>query len=110
MLASSAQCPMYSSSKLSSKKQMLSAIDPASGQPVNGSFMDYERPRSDNLPSFATEIVEARSPTNPFGITAGAGQPRGALRCFCEKSLRRRYRRRLYSVALINQSSFGRVL
>jgi carbon-monoxide dehydrogenase large subunit len=28
-------------------------------------------PRSDNLPSFATEIVEVLSPTNPFGIKAG---------------------------------------
>ena len=47
------------------------AIDPSSGQPVSGSFMDYGMPRSDNLPSFATEIVEVLSPTNPFGIKAG---------------------------------------
>jgi carbon-monoxide dehydrogenase large subunit len=46
-------------------------IDPASGQPLCGSFMDYGMPRSDNLPSFATEIVEVLSPTNPFGIKAG---------------------------------------
>ena len=48
-----------------------SALDPASGQPLSGSFMDYGMPRSDNLPSFATEIVEVLSPTNPFGIKAG---------------------------------------
>ena len=36
-----------------------------------GSFLDYGMPRSDNLPSFATEIVEVLSPTNPFGIKAG---------------------------------------
>src|SRR6516165_670143 len=47
------------------------AVDPASGQPLCGSFMDYGMPRSDNLPSFATEIVEVLSPTNPFGIKAG---------------------------------------
>ena len=47
------------------------ALDPASGQPLCGSFMDYGMPRSDNLPSFATEIVEVLSPTNPFGIKAG---------------------------------------
>jgi carbon-monoxide dehydrogenase large subunit len=47
------------------------AIDPTSGQPLSGSFMDYGMPRSDNLPSFATEIVEVLSPTNPFGIKAG---------------------------------------
>src|SRR6516165_2178617 len=46
-------------------------LDPASGQPLCGSFMDYGMPRSDNLPSFATEIVEVLSPTNPFGIKAG---------------------------------------
>ena len=47
------------------------AIDPASGQPLCGSFLDYGMPRSDNLPSFAVEIVEVLSPTNPFGIKAG---------------------------------------
>jgi carbon-monoxide dehydrogenase large subunit len=47
------------------------ALDPASGQPLCGSFMDYGMPRSDNLPSFTTEIVEVLSPTNPFGIKAG---------------------------------------
>ncbi len=47
------------------------AVDPASGQPLSGSFLDYGMPRSDNLPSFATRIVEVLSPTNPFGIKAG---------------------------------------
>jgi carbon-monoxide dehydrogenase large subunit len=46
-------------------------IDPASGQPLCGSFLDYGMPRSDNLPPFAVEIVEVLSPTNPFGIKAG---------------------------------------
>ncbi|MGH7047859.1 MAG: xanthine dehydrogenase family protein molybdopterin-binding subunit [Stellaceae bacterium] len=46
-------------------------IDPASGQPLSGSFMDYGMPRSDNLPSFTSRIVEVLSPTNPFGIKAG---------------------------------------
>jgi carbon-monoxide dehydrogenase large subunit len=46
-------------------------IDPGSGQPLCGSFMDYGMPRADNLPSFATEIVEVLSPTNPLGIKAG---------------------------------------
>ncbi len=47
------------------------ALDPASGQPLNGSFLDYALPRADNLPFFATRIVEVLSPTNPFGIKAG---------------------------------------
>ena len=47
------------------------AIDPESGQPVCGSLMDYCLPRADTLPSFATQIVEVLSPTNPLGIKAG---------------------------------------
>ena len=46
-------------------------IDPASGQPLTGSFMDYSMPRSHTLPSFKAEIVEVLSPTNPLGIKAG---------------------------------------
>ncbi len=47
------------------------ALDPSSGQPLCGSFMDYGLPRADALPSFATEIVEVLSPTNLLGIKAG---------------------------------------
>jgi carbon-monoxide dehydrogenase large subunit len=47
------------------------AIEPASGQPLCGSLMDYALPRADGLPSFRTEIVEVLSPTNPLGIKAG---------------------------------------
>ena len=47
------------------------AIDPSSGQPVCGSFMDYGMPRADTVPSFRTEIAEVLSPTNPLGIKAG---------------------------------------
>jgi carbon-monoxide dehydrogenase large subunit len=46
-------------------------IDPQSGQPLCGSLMDYGMPRADMVPSFATEIVEVLSPTNPLGIKAG---------------------------------------
>ena len=46
-------------------------VDPQSGQPLCGSFMDYGMPRSDNLPSFDCEIAEVYSPTNPLGIKAG---------------------------------------
>jgi len=49
----------------------LSYVDPHSGQPMAGSLMDYGMPRSDNMPSFTTEIVEVLSPTNPLGIKAG---------------------------------------
>ena len=46
-------------------------LDPDSGQLLSGSLMDYGMPRADMLPSFATEIVEVLSPTNPLGIKAG---------------------------------------
>jgi aerobic carbon-monoxide dehydrogenase large subunit len=46
-------------------------VEPATGQPLCGSFMDYGMPRSDRLPSFETKIVEVLSPTNPLGIKAG---------------------------------------
>jgi carbon-monoxide dehydrogenase large subunit len=46
-------------------------IEPSSGQPLCGSFMDYGMPRSNNLPSFKAEIVEVQSPTNPLGVKAG---------------------------------------
>ncbi len=47
------------------------ALDPASGQLLSGSFMDYGMPRADNLPAFSTRIVEVLSPRNPLGIKAG---------------------------------------
>ena len=46
-------------------------VEHSSGQPLAGSFMDYAMPRSDNMPSFVTEIAEVISPTNPLGIKAG---------------------------------------
>ncbi|MGB3387172.1 MAG: xanthine dehydrogenase family protein molybdopterin-binding subunit [Pseudaminobacter sp.] len=48
-----------------------SYVDPESGQPRCGSFMDYGMPRADNMPSFICEIAEVLSPTNPLGIKAG---------------------------------------
>jgi carbon-monoxide dehydrogenase large subunit len=46
-------------------------VEPGSGQPLIGSFMDYGMPRADTLPAFTTEIAEVLSPTNPLGIKAG---------------------------------------
>ena len=46
-------------------------LEPDSGQPLTGSFMDYSMPRADTLPPFRTEIAEVLSPTNPLGIKAG---------------------------------------
>ena len=46
-------------------------VDPASGQPLSGSFMDYGMPHSNSLPFFRTRIVEVLPPTDPFGIKSG---------------------------------------
>ena len=57
-------------------------VEPDSGQPLTGSFMDYGMPRADTLPSFRTEISEVLSPTNPLGIKAGGeGGTTGAPAC-----------------------------
>src|SRR5256885_9678503 len=48
----------------------LCYFDPE-GQPLGTSLMDYGLPRSTDLPSLRTEIVEILSPTNAFGIKAG---------------------------------------
>lgn len=46
-------------------------LDPASGQTLSGSLMDYPLPRADEFPSFQTELHEVPSPTNPLGVKAG---------------------------------------
>jgi carbon-monoxide dehydrogenase large subunit len=45
--------------------------DPATGQMLAGSFMDYAMPRADLLPSFATLLSEVPAPTNPLGVRSG---------------------------------------
>ena len=45
--------------------------DRDSGQLLTGSFMDYAMPRADMFPSFATEIMEVPTPTNPLGVRGG---------------------------------------
>jgi len=45
--------------------------EPASGQLLSGSFMDYALPRADALPSFVTAISEVPSPTNRLGVRGG---------------------------------------
>lgn len=49
----------------------LCAIDEATGQPLAGSFMDYQMPRAHEYPSFNTQLNEVPSPTNPLGVKAG---------------------------------------
>ena len=51
---------------------MLEAcVNDTAGQPLAGTFLDYAIPRADELPAFATQIVEVLSPRNPLGIKAG---------------------------------------
>jgi len=46
-------------------------LEPGTGQPLCGSFMDYGMPRASDMPAFDAEIAEVLSPTNPLGIKAG---------------------------------------
>jgi carbon-monoxide dehydrogenase large subunit len=57
-----------------------SRYDPASGQLLTASLMDYAMPRADNLPSLKTELSEVPSPTNRLGVrSAGEGGTTPAL-------------------------------
>jgi carbon-monoxide dehydrogenase large subunit len=49
------------------------AYDPASGQLVSGSFMDYALPRADDLPDIEVELLEVPCAGNPLGVK-GAGE------------------------------------
>ena len=47
--------------------------DPASGQLLSGSFLDYAIPRADDLPKISVISRDVPSPTNPLGVK-GAGE------------------------------------
>lgn len=47
--------------------------DPASGQLLSGSLMDYALPRADDLPDFAVTLTGVPTNANPLGVK-GAGQ------------------------------------
>ncbi len=47
--------------------------DPASGQLLTGSFMDYALPRADDLPAFELDFNPTRCTTNPLGVK-GCGE------------------------------------
>ncbi len=47
--------------------------DPASGQLLSATFMDYAMPRADNAPSFVFETRNQPCKTNPLGVK-GAGE------------------------------------
>ena len=56
------------------------AYDPASGQLIAGSLMDYALPRADDLPSFDLGFNGTRCTTNPLGVK-GCGEA-GAVAAF----------------------------
>nr|WP_294519213.1 xanthine dehydrogenase family protein molybdopterin-binding subunit [uncultured Rhodopila sp.] len=47
--------------------------DPASGQPLSGSFLDYAMPRAADLPGFDLSFAGTRCTTNPLGVK-GCGE------------------------------------
>jgi carbon-monoxide dehydrogenase large subunit len=54
--------------------------DPASGQMIAASFMDYSLPRAEHLPSFDLGFNHTRCTTNPLGVK-GCGEA-GAIAAF----------------------------
>ena len=56
------------------------AYDPASGQLIAGSFMDYALPRADDLPSYDLSFNGTPCTTNPLGVK-GCGEA-GAVGAF----------------------------
>ena len=49
------------------------AYDPATGQLLSGSFMDYAIPRADDLPEFVSILNDVPTAENPLGVK-GAGE------------------------------------
>ena len=49
------------------------SYDPASGQLLTATYMDYTMPRADNLPSFQVSTTNTPCPGNPLGIK-GCGE------------------------------------
>ena len=56
------------------------SYDPASGQLVSGSFMDYSMPRAGDVPSYDVVFNGVPSATNPLGVK-GSGEA-GAIAGF----------------------------
>lgn len=51
----------------------LATYDPASGQLLSGSFMDYALPRANDLPDIEVDLLEVPCVANPLGVK-GAGE------------------------------------
>jgi len=49
------------------------SYDPASGQLLSGSFMDYALPRAADLPDIEVDLIEVPCTSNPLGVK-GAGE------------------------------------
>jgi carbon-monoxide dehydrogenase large subunit len=47
--------------------------DPATGQLVTGSYMDYAMPRADDVPAYQLSMTETACPSNPLGVK-GCGE------------------------------------
>ena len=52
---------------------MEHAVYDSDGQLVTGSYMDYQMPRAEDLPSFKVGVTETRCPSNPLGMK-GCGE------------------------------------
>ncbi len=62
--------------------------DPASGQMLSGTFMDYAMPRGDDLPLVHVEANSVPTATNPLGVKgAGEAGTIGAMPCLMNAAL-----------------------
>jgi len=57
----------------------MAVYDPASGQLLAGSFMDYALPRADDFPPFDLAFNGTRWTTNPLGVKGCGEAAAGAL-------------------------------
>jgi carbon-monoxide dehydrogenase large subunit len=48
------------------------AYDPANGQLLSGSFMDYAMPRASHMPFVGHDFHETPAPSNPLGVKGGS--------------------------------------
>lgn len=46
--------------------------DPATGQLLTGSFLDYAMPRADDMPPVTSDLHLVPTPTNPLGVKGGS--------------------------------------
>ena len=84
------------------------AYEPASGQMLSASLMDYALSRADTLPAFTTEISEVPSTSNPLGRGGEGGATPALAAVTNHRGRARRARRRAHRDAGDARARVGR--